>query len=97
MAHRVTIKITKTDTDQWCFLEPTPEAAIEVARVAEIGFDLSAFVCTPTEATFTKDFDTKFDCNRFLVTLMTANTPALIELSDARHQGWKEEIRVQEI
>jgi hypothetical protein len=97
MAYRVTIKITKTDTNQWCFLEPTPDMARDIAEVTARGLDLSQFVCTPQEAVFTKDFDDKTSCNRFIVMLMAQNSESISRQVKQVHQGWKEEITTEEI
>lgn len=101
MAYRVTIKITKTDTNPWYFLQSdVSDATVQkLALCKEVGMDVvNDFSYTPTEGVFTRDFDDKISANRFLIKLMSM--PELDigeEIKSAHPGGWTEEITTQEI
>ena len=101
MAYRVTIKITKTDTNQWCFLRSdiTDATVQKLALCKEIGLDIvNDFVFTPTEAVFTRDFEDKISANKFLVKLMSMpELDSEEEIKAAHPGGWTEEVTTQEI
>ena len=101
MAYRVTIKLTKTDTNQWCFLrDDISDAMIQkLTFCKDIGMDLlNDFVCTPSEAVFTRDFDDKMSANRFLIKLMSIpDFDTEEEIKAAHPAGCTEETTTEEI
>lgn len=101
MAYRVTIKITKTDTNQWYFLRSdiSDSTVQKLDLCKEAGIDMvNDFSYTPTEAVFTRDFDDKILANRFLVKLMSMPELKTEEEIKAAHpDGWAEEVTTQEI
>jgi hypothetical protein len=97
MAYRVTIKLTKSDTNPWWFLSTDAAIVQKVALAKELGLDLvNDFVLTSTTGTFTRDFDDKISANRFLVKLLTM--PTMVDEAKIFHpDGWTEEITTDEI
>jgi hypothetical protein len=97
MAYRVTIKLTKTDTNNWWFLSTDAGVVQKVALINEVGLDMiNESTLTPTVAIFTRDFDDKISANRFLIKLLTL--PSMVEEGEAAHPaGWTEEITTEEI
>lgn len=102
MAYRVTIKVTKSDTNPWYWLSPTigTDTAQRLAQSKELGLDfVNDFEYGPSVAVFTKEFADKFAANRFLVQLMSLPPfPGCHEEQKAAHPGeWKEEVTIQEV
>lgn len=100
MAYRLTIKLTKTDTNPWWFLEPNldSDTAQKMDIVKNNGLDiLNNSVITPTEAIFTKDFEDKNSVNRYLVRMMSTDQFSNEAGIAAHPGGWKEEITTEEI
>jgi hypothetical protein len=98
MAYRITIKLTKTDTNPWWFLSTTDANIVQKVFLAkELGLDLvNDFVLTSTSATFMRDFDNKISANQFIIKLLTM--PTMMEESKIFHpDGWQEEITTEEI
>ena len=100
MAYRVTIKITKTDTNPWWFLSDSldEDTAQKLAISKENGIDiLKDYTFTETEGVFTRDFEDKLSANRFLVKIMSARQTSNTTGLSAHPGGWTEEITTEEI
>jgi len=100
MAYRITIKVTKTDTNPWWFLgsELDDATAQKLALVKSNGIDiLNDFTFTDTEGVFTREFEDKISANRFLVKLMSQEQFSNAQGVTTHPGGWTEEIITEEI
>lgn len=100
MAYRITIKITKTDSNPWWFLgsELDEATAQKIAQRKSNGLDVvNDFTYTDTDAVFTRDFDDKQSANRFLVKLMSQEQFSNAQGIATHPGGWTEQITTEEI
>jgi len=100
MAYRITIKLTKTDTNPWWFLgsELDEATAQKIALCKSNGLDVVNDVTyTDTDAVFTRDFDDKQSANRFLVKLMSQEQFSNAQGIATHPGGWTEQITTEEI
>ena len=100
MAYRITIKITKTDSNPWWFLSPDVDSdtAQKLAISKEAGLDVvNDFTLTDTEAVFTREFEDKISANRFLVKLMSMEQFSNTQGVTTHPGGWTEQIITEEI
>lgn len=100
MAYRITIKVTKTDTNPWWFLgSELDDATVQkMAKAKSNGIDiLNDFTFTDTEGVFTREFEDKISANRFLVKLMSTEQFSTDGALAVHPGGWTEEIITEEI
>lgn len=98
MAYRVTIKLTKTDTNPWWFLRTDADIVQKITVYKELGIDpVNDIAFTDTEGVFTRDFDDKISANRFLIKLLSGMPTMMEEIKAAHPGGWTEEITTEEI